>query len=435
MKRYKAIKVLLIEDSHFATKHTQKMLEEAKSDQFDVELECVSRLSEGLEYLDEKRTDIVLLDLMLPDSVGLDALLRIHAQEPKTPVVLMSGLEEEALAIQAVKKGAQDYLVKGRVNSDLLKRSILYAIERKRSEEELKKYRDHLEKLVEERTTKLKETNVKMRKEITEREKVSEDLRKAYSQLEKQSLFLVQSEKLSAIGTLVAGIAHELNNPMMGILNYAQYCIKNNSENDRIQPVLQDIERETRHCINIVNNLLTFSHMGERESEEYQKQSLNVPLERVLKLLSYRIEKMGVSLRRHFDENTPAIWMKTSSIQEVILNLITNALDALEESKEKEITIDVHREDECVQISIADKGCGIAHENLQKIFDPFFTTKPIGKGTGLGLSFSQSIIMAHGGEITGESESGSGTKLRVLLPIERRKKREGRECVTSLKTR
>ncbi len=403
MKRDKAIKVLLIEDSRFATRHTQKMLAEAKSDQFDVELECVSRLSEGLEYLDEDRIDIVLLDLMLPDSVGWDTFLTVHTQEPKIPVVVMSGLEDEALAIEAVKKGAQDYLVKGHVDSNLLKRSILYAIERTRTEEELRKYREHLEELVEERTTKLKKTNVK--------------LRKAYTQLEKQSMFLVQTEKMSAIGTLVAGVAHELNNPMMGILNYAQYCIKNTSENDRILPVLQDIERETRRCGDIVNNLLTFSHMGKKETEEYQKQSLNVPLERVLKLLSYRIEKMGVSVSRHFEKNTPAIWMKTNSIQEVFLNLITNALDALEECKKKEITIDVHREGECVQISVADKGCGIAHENLQNIFDPFFTTKPMGKGTGLGLSLSQSIIKAHSGEITGESEPGSGTKFRVLLPI------------------
>jgi C4-dicarboxylate-specific signal transduction histidine kinase len=403
MKRDKAIKVLLIEDSRFATRHTQKMLAEAKSDQFDVELECVSRLSEGLEYLDQDRIDIVLLDLMLPDSVGWDTFLTVHTQEPKIPVVVMSGLEDEALAIEAVKKGAQDYLVKGHVDSNLLKRSILYAIERTRTEEELRKYREHLEELVEERTTKLKKTNVK--------------LRKAYTQLEKQSMFLVQTEKMSAIGTLVAGVAHELNNPMMGILNYAQYCIKNTSENDRILPVLQDIECETRRCGDIVNNLLTFSHMGKKETEEYQKQSLNVPLERVLKLLSYRIEKMGVSVSRHFEKNTPAIWMKTNSIQEVFLNLITNALDALEECKKKEITIDVHREGECVQISVVDKGCGIAHENLQNIFDPFFTTKPMGKGTGLGLSLSQSIIKAHSGEITGESAPGSGTKFRVLLPI------------------
>ena len=275
--------------------------------------------------------------------------------------------------------------------------------------------------MVENRTAELKKVNEQLKKKITQHKRAEKSIRKAYTRLKEQSLLLMKTEKMSAIGTLVAGVAHELNNPMMGILHFAQYCIKYTSENEDIHSVLQDIEHETRRCIDIVNNLLTFSHMGNEGKEEYRKQSLNFALERVLKMLSYRIEKQSVSILRHIDENTPPIWMRTKQIQEVLLNFINNALDALEKSKKKEINIDVHQVDESVQVSIADSGCGIAHKNLQKIFDPFFTTKAVGKGTGLGLSLCGSIIDSHGGEITCESEPGEGTKFKVLFPIDRRK--------------
>lgn len=283
------------------------------------------------------------------------------------------------------------------------------------------KHREHLEDLVEERTAELTKINEQLKKEIIKRKRAEKGIRKAYNRLRKQSLLLLQTEKMSAIGTLVAGVAHELNNPMMGILHFAQYCIKTAPENKQIQPVLKDIEHETRRCIDIVNNLLAFSPAGSEGKENYKKESCNYALERVLKLLSFRIEKQRVSIIGHVVEDTPPIWMKTRQIQEVFLNLINNALDALEKSKKKEIAIDVHQVDESVQVSIADSGCGIASENLQSIFDPFFTTKAVGKGTGLGLSLCRSIIDAHGGKIACVTKRGKGTKFKILFPIERRK--------------
>ena len=160
----KPIKVLLIEDSLFATQHTQRMLAKAKSAQFSAELKCADQLSVGLEHLAEGGVDIVLLDLTLPDSAELDTFTKVHTQAPNLPIVVMSGIEDETLAIEAVQKGAQDYLVKGQVDSNLLKRSILYAIERKRAEEELRKTQDklkafnvQLEETVMEKTASLKE--------------------------------------------------------------------------------------------------------------------------------------------------------------------------------------------------------------------------------------------------------------------------------------
>jgi PAS domain S-box-containing protein len=135
----KLIQILLIEDSTFATRHTKKMLDDAKSALFATELKCAERLSKGLEYLVKGGIDIVLLDLTLPDSNEMETFTSVHTQNPDIPVVVISGIEDETLAIQAVKQGAQDYLVKGRLSSDTLKRSILYALERKKTELQIQK--------------------------------------------------------------------------------------------------------------------------------------------------------------------------------------------------------------------------------------------------------------------------------------------------------
>ena len=257
-------------------------------------------------------------------------------------------------------------------------------------------------------------------RDVTEQKKTEEKLKNLLDQL-KGSAQLVQAGKMGAVGTMTAGIAHELNNPMMGILNFVQYCLKHTSEDDRRYVVLQDAERETKRCSAIVQNLLTFSRMEQEGDEEYQKVSCAVISDRVLQLLSYRVEKENVLVTAHTAEGTPTIWIKENNIQQVIFNLINNALDSVKTSEKKEVLVDIHPEGEFVQVTIADTGCGISPENLEKIFDPFFTTKPTGEGTGLGLSISQSIIKDHGGELRCESEPGTGTKFKVLLPIEKRK--------------
>ncbi|MFQ5586796.1 MAG: sensor histidine kinase, partial [Thermodesulfobacteriota bacterium] len=235
---------------------------------------------------------------------------------------------------------------------------------------------------------------------------------------------LIQSEKMGALGTMVAGVAHELNNPMMGILNFIQYCRKHTPEDDRKYSVLQDAEHETGRCMDIVQNLLTFSRMEKEGEEGRQKESCAAIFDRIFKLLSYRVGLERVTVNRHTAEGTPAIWIKVNSIQQVFFNLISNALDALKDSEKKEIHVTICRKGEFVQVTIADTGCGIAPEDIQRIYAPFYTTKPTGKGTGLGLSVCHGIIQAHGGEITCESRPGEGTTFTILLPIEKRKEGE-----------
>jgi signal transduction histidine kinase len=236
------------------------------------------------------------------------------------------------------------------------------------------------------------------------RKQAEEELKKLYTELKESQSQLIQSEKMSAVGTFVAGVAHELNNPITAILHFTQYCIKHTSEEDRLYTILQDIEKETRSCIDTTQNLLTFSHM-QRGEAIYQKESLDTILSRVLKLLSYRIEKDNISIGKHIGIGIPDIPMNVNNVQQVFLNLLNNALDTLEESKQKKIDINILRKGKYVKVMIADSGCGIDPEDIDNIFDPFFTTKAVGQGTGLGLSLCQSIITEHNGE-----------KFIILLP-------------------
>ncbi len=283
--------------------------------------------------------------------------------------------------------------------------------------------RDNLEEEVRKRTKSLedarKEALVMMETISDEKSKTE----KAYNELKKIQLQLIQSEKMSAIGTMTAGVAHELNNPMMGILNFIQYGIKHTLETDRKYLVLKDAEREIKRCILIVQNLLTFSHMEKEGAETRQKGNCAIILNRVFSSLQYRIEKEHVKIIQNYAENIPEIWMKINNIQQVFLNLVINALDALKDSEKKEISVDLKQEDDSIRIIISDTGCGIPSENMNKIFDAFFTTKPVGKGTGLGLSVCHNIIIAHKGKITFESKPGFGTKFEIFLPIDVRKKR------------
>jgi len=172
----KALSVLLVEDNPADARLIEEILGEAADVSFD--LEYAGRLSKGIEHLASGDVDVILLDLSLPDSKGLDTFTRVHMEAPQVPIVVLSGVDDEALAIQAVREGAQDYLVKGMAHMDILARSIRYAVERKHGEEELRKAHDELELRVRDRTVELAEANQELQVEIVERKRVEEKLRR-----------------------------------------------------------------------------------------------------------------------------------------------------------------------------------------------------------------------------------------------------------------
>jgi PAS domain S-box-containing protein len=250
------------------------------------------------------------------------------------------------------------------------------------------------------------------------------EIETSYDKLRNQSSQLMQAEKMSTVGTLASGVAHELNNPLMGVLGFTQYCIKHTSSDDKRYDVLKDIEQEAYRCIRIVENLLTFSHMGKEGIEERREASCADILERVLKLLSYRIEKERVTFIKHYTKSSPDAWVQVNAIQQVFLNIIINALDALENSDKKEIHIYIKHDGEATQVTVADTGSGISPNILERIFEPFFTTKTVGKGTGLGLFLSSSIVKENNGKLNCESEVGKGTKFIIQLSKNKKKRIE-----------
>jgi PAS domain S-box-containing protein len=223
-------------------------------------------------------------------------------------------------------------------------------------------------------------------------------------------------EKLTALGVMAAGVAHELNNPMMGILNFIQYAIKHEDPGHKIFPVLQDAEREILRCNRIIENLLTFAHAEKRKEAFYQNKEIGELLEVVLKRLSDRIKAENIVVKKEITPGKSEVKMNLEGLDRVFTNLVTNAIDSMQKSSKKELSILVGQEKNFLSVEIKDTGSGISPEILSKIFDPFFTTKQPGKGTGLGLSICRSIIREHQGEILCESRVGNGTTFKILIP-------------------
>ena len=226
----------------------------------------------------------------------------------------------------------------------------------------------------------------------------------------------IMTEKMTALGMMAGGVAHELNNPMMGLQVFIEYCLKHTQQTDVRYGVLTDAVREVKRCIDLVQNMLTFSHVKQPEKEPYTEVPVAEPMERVLRLLAYRIEKENVHVERKIAADCPRLRVKVSALQQVLLNLATNALDAMNARDERQLRFEVRPEDGRICLALSDTGAGIPAEHLNRIFDPFFTTKPVGKGTGLGLSVSQSIVESLGGTLSCRSEAGAGTTFEILLP-------------------
>lgn len=246
------------------------------------------------------------------------------------------------------------------------------------------------------------------------------ELSKALDEL-KTSAQTIQVEKMRALGDMTAGVAHELNNPMMGILNFIQYAIKHTDEEDRKYRPLVDAEREVKRCQDIITNLLTFSRMKAEGEEGFKPGKLSQLCRRIVKLHSYKIRSANVEIEECFPETEPLIDIKANKVQQVVLNFVTNAIDAMQDREQKKLSLAISHDDTNICLRVCDTGSGIDEETQDKIFEPFFTTKPTDKGTGLGLSVSKSIIEEHDGTLTCESELGIGTCFVVTLPLSQNK--------------
>jgi PAS domain S-box-containing protein len=228
-----------------------------------------------------------------------------------------------------------------------------------------------------------------------------------------------QLDKMSALGRLTAGVAHELNNPLMGIINYVQYCLSETTGEDPLHEALHDIERETRRCIGIVQDLLTYARSSD-EGGAFVDCDLWKLVDRSLRLLDYRLRAEGVDLE--VDKSAvdlPRLALKPDKFQQVIVNLLTNALDAMKGCDKAVLRIGCRLEGGWVSLCISDTGAGIPLAIRDQVFDPFFTTKAAGQGTGLGLPTCLGIVREHGGELSFTSRVGLGTTMTVRIPTTR----------------
>lgn len=613
----KLTKILLVEDNPADAVLIKEYINGSKPGEID--LQWVDRLASALQLLEETKIEAVLLDLGLPDSNGLSTFEKVCKRFPQVPIIILTGFSDSTLASRAVRSGAQDYLVKGLVDSHSLHRSINYAIERKHAQEALQESQRTLEtlmknlpgmayrcnndrqwtmKFVSEGCIKLtgfqqeelienkvvsynslihkedrervwresqkaldmripsrliyrihtKENQLKWVWEqsrgvfndkgkflalegfiidITEQTEYQNKLRKLsgalsqassmicitdtsgiieyvnpafikgtgfgfkevygeelrsinvvvdneeyyrnvwkkiiagdswtdkvqclkrtgewyWEQLNVSPIFddqakvtnaifvgtditseiltqqqLVEADKMSAIGLLAAGVAHEFKNFLGGIIGYASYAQSTLETGDSAKEVkdsLKHIVEIGERANEVAMSLLTYSKV---KSHVLTKQELKSSIEKTLELFSKELKNSCIQVETKYDD-VPMIKLSSGRIQQVLLNLLINARDAIE--KHGNIRITLTKEDDWIKVRVSDNGVGIPKENISKIFDPFYSTKGVwGKdevvGTGMGLSVSRNIARDHGGDLTVESEVGKGSTFTLSLPI------------------
>jgi len=403
------IKVLLIEDDVVDQLAFRRLVED---EHLPYTYTIAGSVSDAKRVLAASDFDLVISDYSLGDGTVFDALdFQKHA-----PVVILTGAGNEVIAVSAMKKGAYDYMTKDIARNYLKVLPIIAenAVRRKKADDELNKYRERLIELVAERTQELHETNEKLKKEMLERKQAEAEA--------------VRSSQLASLGELAAGIAHEVNNPVNGIINYAQILKNSLGPGSRESGIAGRIIEEGDRIANLVTNLLSFAHDARREKRAY---TLHNIINSSLALTEAQLKHDGITLNIDVPSGLPPVKVNLQQIEQVFLNVISNARYALNQKfqgthDKKEL--EIHAESitvngaPWVRISFHDRGTGIPASIRDKITDPFFSTKPANVGTGLGLSISHGIITDHGGRITFESTEDVYTKVIIELPAEYTKK-------------
>ena len=362
----KPVSILLIEDNPGDRRLIREMLAEAGNVAFDVQY--ADRLQAAMEYLGQNGVEVILLDLGLPDSQGLETLRKVYAQVAEMPIVVLTGLNDEMVGVQAINEGAQDYLIKGQVDTQLLRRTIRYAIERKQAEERERRLQ----------------------------------------------LQLNLSNRMASLGLMVEGIAHEINNPLTSVIGFAQMLayedIPENARED-----VKTIEDSAQRVVDIMTNLLAFARQQKLERTYI---NVNDTVMAALKMLGHPLEGSNITITTRLDPALPSTMADAALLQQAFLNLVINAETEMKLAHAKgNLLILTELTSDTIQVSFSDDGPGIAQANLVHLFDPFFSTRGVGQGRGLGLSVCYGIIADHNGRIDVKSELGKGSVFTVELPV------------------
>ncbi len=408
-------RVLIIEDSRADQAILRRTL-----GAFD--LTIVESGEEGLRRLAAEPFDLVLLDYHLPGINGDIVLGKIRSgTHAEIPVVVISGVGNETIAVDLLKRGASDYLTKTDLRDGRVAHAIQEALDRRaaeagrrRGEEELRQRKDELER--------------------------------SFRQLQENQGRLIQSEKMAGMGQLVAGVAHEINNPLSYVTNniavldrdvrqivalMAQYRahlgatippeIRAAEEAIDLDYTLTNVDRlfrSTRQGLQrvgeIVAGLRDFSRLDEAEFKQVDP---NEPVRMTVEMVRYQVRQKNINLVVEIDP-LPTVWCNPGRLNQVLLNLLVNAIQAVGPGATIIVRTRLLINSGEFQYEVADDGPGIPESIRDKIFDPFFTTKPQGVGTGLGLWIAYSIVQEHRGRIEFATALGGGTVFIVTLPID-----------------
>jgi len=271
--------------------------------------------------------------------------------------------------------------------------------------------KDYLKKLMEKGTI----HNFEMNYRAAEAERAkTRELKKAYRELQNLQTQLIHSEKLASIGRLAAGVAHEINNPLTGVLTFAHLLLKEMSPDDPRRKDVEIIVKEAGRCKLITQSLLDFARQTEPKRVSTH---INQLVEEALSLVKNQAAFHNIKIIKDLNPSLPLLMIDPNQIQQVFMNVILNAQEAMPQGGFLSISTDFSEDGKFVEIKFLDTGYGIPKENMGKLFDPFFTTKEAGKGTGLGLAISYGLIKKHGGNIHINSKEGKGTTVIIKLPI------------------
>jgi two-component sensor histidine kinase/ActR/RegA family two-component response regulator len=371
-----SIRILIIEDNIRDVRLIQEMLKDVE--RFNFEFFHVERLDKGLECLENDEFDVLLLDLNLPDNTGFDTFIKAHNSKSNLPIVILSGESDEETAIEAVHQGAQDYLMKGEVDGKLLARSIFYAIERKSTQEELIKHRDHLEELVEKRTLGLKEANKKLRREINERKLAEEEIR---ASLEEKKILLdeIQERIQNSLHTIISIIDAE----------YFQNGQKNPQDfNQEIQNRAKAVELINEKLYQSEDFAMIDFACYIRELTSYLFDYYGIDSD----LISFKMDVEGIPL--DIDVAIPCGL--------IINEIVTNSLKhAFPDGRRGQIDIKFHSDNSKTVLTVSDNGIG-----LKKEID-------IEKTETSGLRLVNKLVKQLNGKI--EVSTLEGTEFKIIF--------------------